>query len=111
MVKSRKKQTCHDCGAEAIDECEGAKEVHRPAIHLSAYPTLLPCRICLRNPESVGWYDMFSENWTFTMLGGGKVESLIEDPTKHEQKLLDVVERVVVKECLSKTLMKDKTNL
>ena len=93
MVKSRKKLNCHNCGAEAIDECETIKA------HIPAYPTSLPCRICLRNPESVGWYDMYSENWTFIMLGGGKAEPLIEDPTKHEQKLLDVVERVTVKEC------------
>ena len=105
MVKSRKKQTCHDCGAEAIDECETIKA------HIPAYPTSLPCRICLRNPESVGWYDMFSKNWTFIMLGEGKVEPLIEDPTNREKRMLDVVQRVVVKECLSKTLMKDKTNL
>ena len=42
---------------------------------------------------------MFSENWTFTMLGGGKVEPLIEDPTKCEKRMLDIVERLVVKEC------------
>ena len=33
------------------------------------------------------------------MLGGGKVEPLIEDPTKREKRMLDIVERVVVKEC------------
>ena len=93
MVKSRKKLNCHDCGAEAIDECETIKA------HIPAYPTLLPCRICLRNPESVGWYDMFSENWTFIMLGGGKVEPLMEDPTNREKRMLDIVERVTVKEC------------
>ena len=93
MVKSRKRRNCHDCGAEDINECESIK------VHIPAYPTVLPCRICLRNPESVGLYDMYSENWTFIMLGRGKVESLIEDPTKQELKLLDIVERVTVKEC------------
>ena len=108
MVKSRKKQTCHDCGAEAIDECMGYTKgkrmgmtIYHPAFrqHIPAYPTQLPCRICLRNKETVGWYDMFSENWTFTMLGEGKVEPLIEDPTKPELRMLDIVARVTVKEC------------
>jgi len=89
----RKKLSCHNCGAEAIDDCETSK------LCQPAYPTNLPCRICINNSKTAGWYNMFSENWTFEMLGEGKVEPLIEDPTKQEQKLLDIIASVVVKEC------------
>lgn len=112
MLMVRKKLSCHDCGAEAIDPCESylvQSSVPSSVLyhaHVPAYPKALPCRICLRNPETVGWYDMYSENWTFEMLGEGKVEPLLEDPTKQEQKLLDVIQSVVVKECC-----KGKSNL
>lgn len=104
----RKKLSCHDCGAEAFDECESGKPTTLGYVvsHVPAHPTALPCRICINNPETAGWYNMFSENWTFVMLGEGKVEPLLEDATKHEQKLLDVIQSVVVKECY-----KGKSNL
>jgi len=104
LLMVRKKPSCHDCGAEALDECEGYKE----AMHVPAYPTNLPCRICLRNPETAGWYDMFSENWAFSFLDDNKIEPLFEDPTKHEQKLLDIIASVVVKECSGTTKSKEE---
>ena len=82
--KEKPKLTCHDCGLEAIDECEGyAKPQHTPSI-----PDKLPCRYCERNPEvDEEVLDFYSETWT---LDSDKTP-FIEDPNKHERLLLEVV--------------------
>jgi hypothetical protein len=86
---------CHNCGAEAVDECEG----YTKPMHIPAYPKVLPCKICIRNPEAAGWWDMYSENWTF-MISHGKVEPMMDDATEHDQKLLDIVQALLFKrEC------------
>ena len=40
------------------------------------------------------------------MLGEGKVEPLIEDPTNREKRMLDVVAHVTIKECCGATVKK-----
>jgi len=89
--KKRRKKTCHNCGLENIEECE-AFSMHKPLI-----PLKLPCRICQRNPVTCGWYDMFSVKWDFDENG----DPAIREPTKPEQRILDVIANITIKKCLS----------
>jgi len=86
-MKSKKEPlTCHDCGLEAIDKCEGGQR------HLSSRPEDYPCRYCERNREKdEPVFDFFSETWTLEQHTDGKFYPLIEDPDPHERLLLRVM--------------------
>lgn len=82
-------KSCHDCGLEDLDACE-TKNIHRSSLE----PDQLPCRACVRNPEAIGWYDFYDEQWT-GMLEDGKLNPFIEDPDPQEQGLLRVFHTLV----------------
>jgi len=82
MPKNRKEaKNCHDCGLEALDECESGFG------HIPSDEAQLPCSVCLRNPKKkVGHFreDFHSEQWTVESNG----TAIFEDPTPHEMELL-----------------------
>jgi hypothetical protein len=83
MYKKVRPKTCCECGLEAID----AKRKRMPST-----PDKAPCLYCERNPqvrEEV--FDFYSETWVLEQLTDGSFSPTIEDPDKHEQLLLNVV--------------------
>jgi hypothetical protein len=80
------RKTCHDCGLEAVDDCE----VHNK--HIPFDEQKIPCRFCKRNPKPERPVtDFYSETWT--LLSDGT--PTIEDPDPHEQTLLKFLHEVV----------------
>jgi len=86
-VKPQKEPlTCHNCGLEAIDECETGQG------HFPFDESALPCRYCKRNPKPQRVVtDFYSETWT---LLSDKTPT-IEDPDPHEQQLLRFLHEIV----------------
>jgi hypothetical protein len=82
MPKTQKEpKSCHDCGCEAIDNCESEKK------HIPFDETLPPCLYCTRNvTERDGNVraDFYDETWTLD----SDRSPIIEDPDPTEQKLL-----------------------
>jgi|GEM_PF-5141256 len=85
MPENRKEpKNCHECGLEAIDDCE-TRNVHIPADENSG-----PCLYCVRNPErhklkTLWRADFFDEQWT----RDAQKNPIIEDTTTpHERFLL-----------------------
>lgn len=79
-------KTCSGCGLEAIDDRETRGE------HVPATPDVSPCKYCQRNPEvAEEVFDFYSETWVLEQLADGRFSPTIEDPDKHEQVLLNVV--------------------
>lgn len=89
MPKNQKEaKSCHDCGLEDINACENSK-------HRSSRPLEVPCRFCLRNPESIGsydFYDFYDEQWTLN----ARRDPIIEDPTPHGVELLKTMRQIIV---------------
>jgi len=94
LAKKRKEaRTCHDCGLEAIDDCEGEKR------HIPSDETLLPCSCCVRNPEkhrlkTLWRADFYSETWTRE----SDKTPVIEDPNPHECELLRTLHLIINEE-------------
>ena len=79
--KKKEVKSCHDCGLEAIDDCETEKR------HIPYDETLPPCRFCVRNsakPLRAVTTDFYDEMW---ILESDKTP-IIEDPDPHERELL-----------------------
>jgi len=89
MPKNRKEaKNCHDCGLEAIDECESGKG------HIPADETLLPCVYCVRNlteRETPMRFDFWDEQWTRL----ADRTPIIENPDPVEQNLLRTLHNFV----------------
>jgi hypothetical protein len=89
MPKNKKEaKTCHECGLEDIDACESANT------HRSSRPSQTPCVFCIRNPEKVGWYDFYEEQWTLNVNG----MPILEDADPHGVTLLKTLRGIVQKE-------------
>jgi hypothetical protein len=89
MAKKRKEaKSCHECGLEDINRCEFE------FAHRSSRPSQTPCVFCLRNPEKVGWYDFYHEQWTLNANG----TPILEDPTPSDVCMLKTLRGIVQKE-------------
>lgn len=86
-VKPQKQpKTCHDCGLEAIDECEGDRQ------HLPFDEDKAPCKYCERNLKSENIAsDFFSENWILN----ANQKPIFDDPTKRDEALLDLLDYAI----------------
>lgn len=93
MPKNEKEaRTCHDCGLEALEECE-ANFGHFPADE-----TLLPCSCCVRNPkkQKTLWRaDFWDKQW---MRDSEKTPILEGPTTPHEKTLLETLHLIVVEQ-------------
>ena len=82
MPKTQKQdKSCHDCGCEAIDNCESENK------HLPFDETLPPCLYCVRNvTERTANVraDFYNSMWTLDV----DRSPILEDATPQEQKLL-----------------------
>jgi len=76
--------SCRECGlANADNESEPAN------------PKIPPCNFCTRNPEAeVHITDFHSETWALN----SDNEAIIEDPDSQEQRLMDILASIIVKE-------------
>lgn len=88
-MAKRKELSCHDCGLEAVDDCES-----KPFVHRSSRPERTPCVYCIRNPEKVGWYDFFHEQWTVNSEG----TPIFDDTDPHGVTLLRTLRGIVQRE-------------
>jgi len=77
--REKEPKTCHDCGLEAIDECESGKG------HIPFDEHRAPCKFCERNygTEDI-MTDFYSENWTLDDKG----KPMFDDPTMRDRALL-----------------------
>jgi hypothetical protein len=94
MLRKRKEaKTCHECGLEALEECESNFG------HMPSDESLLPCSCCTRNPKLISlltsWRsDFFSEQWT----RDSDRTAIIETPTPHEVDLLRTLHLIVTEQ-------------
>jgi hypothetical protein len=86
--KKKEAKSCHECGLEDINTCEFE------FTHRSSRPSQTPCVFCLRNPEKVGWYDFYHEQWTLNT----RDDAILEDPTPSDVSMLQVLRDIVQKE-------------
>jgi hypothetical protein len=51
--KEKETHTCHECGLEDLEACEGHEELSddKMSMHRSARPSQSPCAFCIRNTE------------------------------------------------------------
>jgi hypothetical protein len=81
-------KSCHQCGLEAIDDCETENK------HIPFSETLPPCRFCVRNrkrPKVSMIADFWDEMWT---LDTDKTP-IIEDSDPHDQNLLKLLHDII----------------
>jgi hypothetical protein len=75
-------KTCHDCGLEAIDECETGQG------HFPYDQNAPPCKFCERNFKTENIVtDFYSENWT---LASDKTP-MFDDLTPRDKALLGLL--------------------
>jgi hypothetical protein len=84
--KRNERKSCHDCGLEDFEACE-TENKHRGTDNP-------PCRFCVRNPEKVGWYDFYNEQWTLDTKGN----PIFDDLTPHNVTLLKTLHGIIQKE-------------
>jgi hypothetical protein len=86
--KRKEPKSCHDCGLEAIDECESEKQ------HIPFDENLAPCLYCVRNVterDAPVRADFYNEQWTLDV----DRSPILEDPDPTEQKLLRTLHIIV----------------
>jgi hypothetical protein len=91
-------RNCHECGFEAIDDCENEK------IHRSSRETQLLCSVCVRNPEkktlTTNWRaDFFHEQWRLDSKGQPGFDDPELDLRAHE--LLQTLHLIVMEKEVS----------
>lgn len=80
-------KTCHDCGLEAIDNCETEN------VHIPFDESKFPCLVCQRNSKTkINFADFFSENWCLDENN----DAIIEDPNKRDLKLLRLLRDIEI---------------
>jgi hypothetical protein len=79
--KQKELKSCHQCGLEAIDDCESWNK------HIPYGENLAPCKFCVRNCQriKIPWVmDFYDKMWTLDT----DRTPIIEDPDRHERNLL-----------------------
>ena len=85
-------KTCHQCGVEAIDECQSENK------HMPFDENLAPCKFCVRNhnrPKVSVIADFYDEMWTLDV----DRTPIIEDVTSpHQQSILKILHAITTGE-------------
>lgn len=85
--KQKEPKNCHQCGLEAIDECQSENK------HIPYGENLAPCKFCFRNangPKVSAVADFYDEMWTLDT----DRTPIIEDPDSHDQTLLELLQKM-----------------
>jgi hypothetical protein len=90
MPEKRKEvKTRHDCGLEALDDCESDFR------HIPSDETLPPCKYCLRNTNPAKNSKMLGDFWDEMWILESDKTPTIENPDPIEQSLLKLLHGIV----------------